>query len=272
MVIHPTAIVEAGARLAANVEVGPFCLVGSQVELGEGVRILSHAVITARTTVGARTIVHPQTVLGGEGQIRGKGFADGRLSIGADCIIREGVTLSAGSAKGGGLTSIGDRCYMMANSHAGHDCHVGNDVTFTNGAVLGGHAEIGDNVILGGNSAVQQFCRVGKGAFIGGMTGVNTDVIPYGQAIGDHAVLGGLNLIGLKRRGLPRTTIHAMRGAFRMIFHGTEGSVFDRARRAKETWPAIIEIGEIADFILAESKQSLCMARRRGGDTHAAPS
>jgi UDP-N-acetylglucosamine acyltransferase len=267
MAIHPTAIVEDGAKLGPGVEIGPFCVVSATAVLGERVRLISHVAIVGRVELGAGSVVHPQVVLGGEGQIRGNKFKDGRLIVGADCVLREGVTLNAGSEKGGGLTRIGDRCYMMAMSHAGHDCRVGNDVTFANGAVLGGHVEIGDGVFLGGNSAVQQFGRIGKGAFVGGMTGINTDVIPYGQAIGDHAVLGGLNLIGLKRRGLPRATIHAMRGAFRLIFRGEGGSVFDRAAHAKAHWPNVAEVQEIADFILADAKRPICMARKRAGRT-----
>ena len=269
MAIHPTAIVEDGARIGAGVEIGPFSLVGARAVLGDGVRLLSHVVISGGTELGARTVVHQGAVLGGEAQIRGNDFADGRLLIGADCVLREGVTLNVGSRRGGGITRVGDRCYFMAMSHAAHDCHIGNDVTFTNAAVAGGHVDIGDGVILGGNSAVQQFGRVGKGAFIGGMTGVNTDVIPYGQAIGDHAVLGGLNLVGLKRRGLPRTTIHAMRAAFRMIFREEGGSVFDRAARAKTQWAGVAEVQEIVDFILADAKRPICMARKRAGATDA---
>jgi UDP-N-acetylglucosamine acyltransferase len=267
MAIHPTAIVEDGARLGAGVEIGPFCVVSASAVLGEGVRLISHVVIVGHAELGARTVVHPSAVLGGAAQIRGNKYAEGRLVIGADCELREGVTMSVGSEKGGGLTQIGDRGYFMAMSHVAHDCDIGANVTFTNGAVAGGHVEIGDGVIMGGNSAVQQFGRVGKGAFVGGMTGVNTDVIPYGQAIGDHAVLGGLNLIGLKRRGLPRATIHAMRGAFRMIFREEGGSVFDRAAHAKAHWPNVAEVQEIADFILADAKRPICMARKRAGRT-----
>ncbi len=267
MAIHPTAIVEDGAKLGAGVEIGPFCLVGSRAVLGDGVRLLSNVVIAGVAEIGARSVVHPMAVLGGEAQIRGHRYTAGRLVIGTDCVLRESVTLSAGSEKGGGITKIGDRCYLMGNSHAGHDCRVGNDVTFANGALLGGHVTIGDGVFLGGNSAVQQFGRVGKGAFVGGMTGINTDVIPYGQAIGDHAVLGGLNLIGLKRRGLPRETIHAMRAAFRMIFREVGGSVFDRAARARTQWPTVAEVQEITDFILADAKRPICMARKRAGQT-----
>jgi UDP-N-acetylglucosamine acyltransferase len=265
MAVHATAIVEDGATLGAGVEIGPFCLVGKHAMLGEGVRLLSHAVVTGRTTLGARTVVHPQAVLGGEGQIRGNDF-DGALSVGADCVIREGATMSCGGRRGGGLTTVGSNGYFMAMSHVGHDCHVADDVTLTNGAVLGGHCEIGQGVILGGLSAVQQWGRVGKGAMVGGIAGVNRDVIPYGIAFGDHVALAGLNLIGLKRRGLDRPTIHAVRGAFRSIFKEPGGSLEDRARAAKEKWPGVVQVAEIADFILADHKQPICLARKRGGE------
>ena len=140
---------------------------------------------------------------------------------------------------------------------------VDDDVTFANTATLGGHVQIGEGVIFGGLSAVQQFGRVGKGAMIGGVTGVNTDVIPYGMATGDHAELAGLNLIGLKRRGLSRGRPSiAMRAAFRAIFLEDKGSLFERARRAKEKWPAIVQVEEIVDFILADAKRGLCVADR----------
>ena len=259
MAVHPSSIVEDGATLGAGVEVGPLCLVGRGAVLGDGVRLLSHVAIAGRTRIGARTIVHPQAVLGGEGQIRGNDF-DGELIVGDGCVIREGVTMSCGGRRGGGVTTVGNNCYFMAMSHVGHDCHVDDDVTFTNAAVLGGHSHVGQGAILGGISAVQQFCRVGKGAMIGGLTGVNTDVIPYGMAFGDHAVLAGLNLIGLKRRGVSREAINALRAAFRAIFLDAKGSLFDRARAAKEKWPDVVQVQEVVDFILADAKQSLCVA------------
>ena len=141
-----------------------------------------------------------------------------------DCVLREMVSMHVGSRKGGGLTKVGANGYFMANSHVGHDCHVGEGVTFANSVALGGHVEIGDGVIFGGLAAVQQFCRVGKGAMVGGLTGVNRDVIPYAMAFGDHVELAGLNLIGLKRRGLSRDTINAMRATFREVFYGSGGS------------------------------------------------
>ncbi len=262
---HATAIVEDGAVIGDGVEIGPFCLVGPRVRLGDGVRLRSHVVVTGNTTIGARTDVYAQAVLGGDGQIRKNDF-EGALNIGSDCVIREGVTMNGGSRKGGGVTSVGNNGYFMSLSHVGHDCHVADDVTFANCATLAGHVEIGQGVIFGGLSAVQQFGRVGKGAMIGGIAGVNRDVIPYGMAFGDHVELAGLNLIGLKRRGLSRSEIHAIRGAFRMIFLESGGHLDERARRAKEKWPDNVQVGEIADFILADHKQPICLARRRGTD------
>ena len=267
MAIHPTAIVEGGAQLGADVEVGPFCIVGPHAVLETGVRLISGVTISGRTTIGARTIVHPGAVLDGTAQIRGDDAPGAQLTLGEDCVIREHVTMSLGSKRGGGLTTIGARGYFMGYSHVGHDCHVGNDVTFANGAQLGGHVEIGDGVIMGGLSAVQQFGRVGRGAMIGGITGVNTDVIPYGIAAGDHAMLGGLNLIGLKRRGLRRENINALRAAFKFVFLDNVGSLADRARAAKDKWP-VPEVAEIADFILAPAKRPICLARRRVTDTN----
>jgi UDP-N-acetylglucosamine acyltransferase len=266
MKIHPTALVEDGAVLGPGVEIGPFCHVGARAALGEGVRLLSHVSVRGVTRIGARTVVHPGAMLGGEGQIRGNDFPDGRLEIGPDCVLREMVSMNVGSAKGGGVTMVGARGYFMANSHVGHDCHVGDDVTFANSVALGGHSQIGDRVIFGGLAAVQQFCRVGQGAMIGGLTGVNRDVIPYAMAFGDHAELAGLNLIGLKRRGLSRETINAMRGTFRHVFYGSGGSVEDRARQAGARWPGVPQVAEMVDFILADARQPLCLARRRGGE------
>jgi UDP-N-acetylglucosamine acyltransferase len=263
--IHPTALVEDGATLAAGVEIGPFCHVGPGVTLEEGVRLVSHVSVLGITRVGARTVVHPGAALGGEGQILGNTFRDGRLEIGPDCTLREMVSMNVGSAKGGGVTTVGAKGFFMANAHVGHDCHVGDNVIFANSVALGGHSMIGDGVIFGGLSAVQQWCRVGKGAMVGGITGVNRDVIPYAMAFGDHVELAGLNLIGLKRRVLSRDTINALRAAFRMIFHGKDGAIPDRARAAQQRWPDVAEIGEIVTFILAKAHHPLCTARRRGG-------
>lgn len=267
--IHASAIVEDGAALGADVEIGPYSVVGSRVRLGDGVRIASHVVVSGITELGPRCVVHSHAVLGGGPQFRGDTGAQARLVIGPDTVIREHVTMNGGSLKGGGLTQVGAKGYFMAYSHVAHDCHVGDEVTFANGVALGGHVTIGDGVNIGGLSAVQQHGRIGRGAFIGGVTGVPDDVIPYGMVWGDHARLGGLNIIGLKRGGVPRERIHELRAAFRFIFHG-EGTLTDRAREAVTRWNTP-EVSEIVAFILADAKRPICMPPRNvqafaGGD------
>lgn len=267
MAVHQTAVVEDGARLLAGVEVGPYCVVGANVQLHEGVRLLSHVVVTGNTEVGSRTIVHPHAALGGEAQIRNASAPEARLLIGAECVIREGVSISSGSRKGGGCTSIGERAYLMAYSHIGHDCKIGNDVTLSNGVQLAGHVEVGDGVIMGGLAAAQQFSRIGQFAFVSGLSGVEADVIPYGMALGLHARMGGLNLIGLRRRNIPHDRIHALRAAFRAIFLEEEGTLHRRAQDAADSWPEVPEIQQVAAFILADARRAIAPARVRVGLT-----
>jgi UDP-N-acetylglucosamine acyltransferase len=266
MAIHPTAIVEDGAQLGADVEIGPFCLVGRKAKLGDGVRLISHASVTGDTTLGARSVVHPGAFLGGEGQIRGNDAPQARLVIGEDNVIREGVTMNLGSAIGHGVTQVGARGYFMSMSHIAHDCQVGDDVTMANGAVLAGHVQVGDGAVFGGLSAVQQYGRIGRGAMLGGISGANNDVIPYGMAWGPHAKLIGLNTVGLKRRGLSHADLHAMRAAFRAIFLEPLGSLKERVTAAREKWADIAQVVEICDFILAPAKRSLLPVRMHGHD------
>jgi len=266
MRIHPTALIEPGAKVAADVEIGPYCVVGGSVVLGEGVKLHSHVVVHGNTEIGARTQIFSHAVLGGEAQMRSKKPSPERLVIGQDNIIRETVTISTGSHSGRGITTIGDRNYLMAASHVGHDCVVGNDVTLSNGVQLGGHVHVEDGVIMGGLAAAQQFGRIGRYAFISGLSGVTTDVIPYGIAIGLHCRLGGLNLIGLRRRGIPRENIHALRAAFRVIFLEWEGSFQDKAKRAQDQWGRYKEVAEVTAFILAPAKRPISPARKKGAD------
>ncbi len=264
MTVHPTAIVEEGASLGAGVEVGPWCIVGPRAVLHEGVRLLSHVVIRGRTEIGAQTIVHAHAVLGGEAQMHRHNPPDMRLTIGAQNVIREAVTMSTGSEAGRGITRVGNRGYFMAGCHVAHDCIVGDSVTLSNGVQLAGHVEVGDGVIMGGLSAIQQFGRIGRYAFISGVTGVVADVIPYGSVVGTHARLHGLNLVGLRRRGVPRANIHALRAAYRLIFLTGEGTIDANARRAGEQWPDIPEVQDVVCFILADAKRPICPARKRG--------
>jgi UDP-N-acetylglucosamine acyltransferase len=182
--------------------------------------------------------------------------------------LREGVTISLGSKIGHGVTKIGNNCFLMANSHVGHDCTVGNNVIFANGVLLAGHFEVGDGAIFGGNAAAQQFGRVGRYAFISGLSGISTDVIPYGMAIGLHVRLGGLNLVGLRRRKIPRENIHALRAAYRAIFLEGQGSIQDNARdvQAAGKWKGVSEVEEVIAFILADAKRPITPARKRGDD------
>lgn len=265
MALHPTAIIEDGAVLGDGVEIGPYCVVGPHVRLEDGVRLISHVMIGGHTTIGARTVVHPFAVLGGEGQIRGNTGDDAALVIGQDCVMREYVNISVGSKRGHNLTRIGDRCFFMANTHAGHDCVIGNDVTIANGTVLAGHVTVGDNVIFGGLAAVQQFVRIGRGAMLSGLSGGNNDIIPFGMAVGLHSKIGGLNIIGLKRRGVPRPNIHALRHAFKAVMVSEVGSLRERTAAARAEWGGVAEVAEMLDFIEAPAKHKIAPARRRGG-------
>ncbi len=260
--VHASAIVEDGAVLGTDVEIGPYAVVSAKVRLGDGVRIGPHVVLLGQTEIGAGTVVHAHAVLGGPAQLRSDSGQEALLKIGAGNVIREHVTISSGTARGRGVTEIGARGYFMSYSHVGHDCDVGEDVTFANSATLGGHVTVQDGVNIAGLAAVQQFGRIGRYAFIGGLTGVPDDVIPYGMVVGDRARLLGLNFVGLKRMGMPRPQIHALRAAYRFIFFGA-GQLSDRAREAGERWPDMKEVGEVVAFILADAKRPICMPSRR---------
>lgn len=264
--IHPAAIVEDGAQLDSDVEIGPFSIIGGRVSLAGGVRIHSHVVISGATEIGEGTAIYPHAAIGGGPQFRGDPGTDARTIIGSGNVIREHVTIHGGSIKGGGLTRVGNRGYFMAYSHIGHDCEVGDGVTFAHCAAAGGHVVVEDGVNIGGLAAVHQYGRIGRYAFVGGVTGVIGDVIPYGMVWGDRARLQGLNLIGLKRKGLPRGRIHALRAAFRSIFFG-EGSLSSRVSRAAERWPDNPEIMEITRFIQSKRKRPLCMPAQGHDDT-----
>lgn len=258
--IDPTARVDAGATLGADVVVGPFCTVGPQVTLCEGVELTAHVHVAGNTRIGPRTRVGPFAVLGTPPQSLRHAGGPSRLEIGADCIIREHATANAGSDHGGGLTSIGDRCFLMTGAHVAHDCHVGSDVIFANNATLGGHVTVGDKVFLGGLCAVHQFVRIGAESIVGGLSGVEHDVIPFGSVLGARARLGGLNLIGLKRRGYSREAIHRLRHAYRMLFFGA-GTLADRVEAVDAAFPGDPDVGRIVGFVRADTKRRLTTPR-----------
>jgi len=252
--IHPSAIVEQGASVAAGCRIGPFCTVGADVHLHENVELKSHVVVSGDTEIGEDTIIFPFAVIGEIPQdlkFRGE---KSRLMIGKRNRIREGATLNLGTEGGGGITRVGDDCLFMTGAHVGHDATVGNHVVMANQSALGGHCIIDDDVIIGGLSGIHQHVRVGRGAIIGAVTMVTNDVIPFGLVQGPRGQLDGLNLIGLKRRGVARSDITAMRAAYQALAQG-EGAFQERAGRlAKETDSAYVR--EIVDFILAATDRS----------------
>jgi UDP-N-acetylglucosamine acyltransferase len=255
--VHPTAIVEDGARLAAGVKVGPFCVVGRDVSLAERVELLSHVVVTGTTTVGAGTRIFPFASIGHQPQDLKYQGEPCSLTIGSDCIIREGVTMNPGTAGGGSVTTIGNGCAFLANSHVGHDSRVGDGVVFSNNVMLAGHCSVGDYAIIGGGAAIIQFARVGHHAFVGGMSGLEHDLIPYGMALGNRAYLSGLNIIGLQRRGFSRASIHDLRRAYRLLF-AAEGTLVERMDDVAQEFAGHTTVQEILAFIREGGKRSLC--------------
>lgn len=261
--IHPSSVVEDGARIGAGVRIGPFCTVSAQAVLAEGVELKSHVALAGHTTVGARTRIWPFASIGHQPQDLKYAGEPTVLEIGADCMIREHVTMNPGTVQGGGLTRVGNGCLFMMSSHVGHDCMIGNSVVVANNVALAGHVHVGDQVIIGGNAAVHQFCRIGRGAMIGGLTGVERDVIPYGSVVGDRAHLAGLNLIGLKRRKAAREDIHALRAAWKEIFAAT-GTLADNARAALAAHEGSELVAEVVGFILSDSARSFVTPKREG--------
>lgn len=252
--VHPNAVVEDGADIADGCTIGPFCTVGPLVKLHENVHLKSHVVVTGDTEIGADCVLYPFAVVGEIPQdLKYRGEAS-KLVIGKRNRIREGATLNIGTEGGGGVTTVGDDCLIMTGAHVGHDTSVGNRVVMANQVALGGHCLIGDDVIIGGLSGVHQFVRIGNGAIIGAVTMVTNDVIPNGLVQGPRGQLDGLNLVGLKRRGVSREDIATLRAAYETLAQG-EGAFQDRARQlAQEAGNPYVK--EVVDFVLAGSGRS----------------
>jgi UDP-N-acetylglucosamine acyltransferase len=255
--VHATAIVDPKARLGAGVTIGPYCTVGPDVELGDGVRLLSHAVVDGRTRIGPETVIYPFASIGHRPQDLKYHGEPSSLEIGANNQIREYVTMNPGTEGGGMVTRVGDNCLFMMSSHVAHDCLVGNNVILANNATLAGHVIVGDYAIIGGLAAIQQFVRIGAHAMIGGMSGVENDVIPYGMVKGERAQLAGLNIVGLERRGFGREDIHALRSAYRMLF-ASEGTMAERLADVAEHYADQTLVTAMIDFIRNRTGRPLC--------------
>lgn len=265
--IDPTARIEDGAKLGAGVSIGPFCHVGPDVILEDGCCLVSHVQLTGHTTVGPRTVVHPFACLGGPPQALAYRGEPTSLVIGADCTIRESVTMNRGTAQGGGETTVGDGGFFMAYSHVAHDCHVGREAIFANCATLAGHCVIGDGVFISGLVSVHQFSRIGSGAMVAGGSTIRGDVIPFGLAVGAQARLVGINTIGMRRRKHSLAAVRAVRKAYRMVFFAS-GPLADRIAAAKSELGHVPEVAEVVEFLVAARNRPLCQPRsgKRGDE------
>ena len=261
--VHPTAIVAPDARLG-DVQIGPYCIIGSQVTLGDGVQLHSHVVVDGRTIIGEGTVIYPFASIGMQPQdLKYRGEAS-ELIVGARNQIREHVTMNPGTEGGRMETRVGNDCLFMIGSHIAHDCVIGNHVILANNATLGGHVEVGDYAIIGGLAAVHQFVRIGDHAMVGGMSGVEQDLIPYGSAMGERARLRGLNLIGLQRRDFSREDIQTLRTAYRLMF-APEGTLSERIDDVVGLYSDNAAVMEIVNFIRAETSRAVLQPKSPNG-------
>jgi len=254
--IHKTALIDPKAKIANDVKIGPYSIIGPDVEINEGTEIQSHVFITGRTKIGLNNKIYSFASIGNDPQDLKLNGEENQLIIGNNNRIREYVTINPGTKGGGGLTKIGNNCLLMISSHIAHDCFVGNGVILANNVPLGGHAQIGDGAIIGGNSAVQQFTRVGKFAMVGGMCGVVRDIIPYGIAHGNRSILQGINLIGLRRKNVPNKDILILSEAYKKIFkdENLTSNLNNLSNELKKNELVL----EVVNFLEQEKKRPIC--------------
>ena len=254
--IHQTAIIDNKAKVSSSANIGPYSVIGPNVEIGEDVIIHSHVNISGNTIIGSGNKIYPFASIGNDPQDLKYNGEKTKLIIGKNNKIREYVTIHPGTDGGGGLTKIGDNCLFMISSHVAHDCLIGNDVIIANNVPLGGHVTIEDNVVIGGNSAVQQYTRIGKLAMVGGMTGVLNDVIPYGLSIGNRNYLQGLNLIGLRRSNLNNKDILGLTEAYKEIF--ATKNLTDNLSKLNGEFKENPLVKDVIEFITKDKKRSIC--------------
>ncbi len=259
--IHPTAVVEDGAELGENVSIGAMAYVGKRAVLEDNVTLHPKATVFGQSLIGQNVEIFPGAVIGGPPQVLGyKDTDESRLEVGKDTVLREHVTLHTGSPAHGGLTKVGEGCLFMAHTHAAHDCIIGDKCVIANNTHIGGHVTVGHQVWFGGAVAVHQWCRIGDHAFVGGGSILVADVIPFGSVVGNHAHLAGLNVVGLKRRGFSRESIHGLRAAYRMLY-AKEGTFTERLEDTAETYAEMPDVMQIVDFIRSSKNRALCLPR-----------
>jgi UDP-N-acetylglucosamine acyltransferase len=254
--VHPTAIVARGAELGAGVRIGPYCSVGANVVVEDGAELISHVVVDGHTRIGADVVLYPFCTVGLAPQdLKYKGQPT-RCEIGVRTQVREHCTIHRGTVTGKGITRVGADCLLMAVAHVAHDCTLGDHVIVANNAVMGGHVSIADHAVIGGAAAIHQYVRIGRAAMIGGVSGVEADVIPFGSVIGNRARLAGLNIVGLKRRGFDKTQIQLLHNVFRDLFR-PEGVFAQRLASVRARYGDEALIAEVLDFIDAPSHRGL---------------
>jgi UDP-N-acetylglucosamine acyltransferase len=253
LAIDPTARVAPSAVIGSEVKIGPYCVIGPNVSVGDGCELVAQVHLTGHTTIGAGTVIYPFASLGTPPQSAQYRGGPTRLTVGANCQVREHVTMNTGTEDGGGITTVGDDCFFMVGSHVAHDCRVGSHVVFANNAVIGGHVEIGDHTVLGGHCVVLQRIKIGESAMISGNTSTRDDVVPFGYVMYATARLVGVNLVGMKRRGFSRPAIHAVRAAYRGIFE-SEGIFADRIARVEAEFGSFPEVAKMIAFLRASRR------------------
>jgi UDP-N-acetylglucosamine acyltransferase len=254
--IHPTAIVAPGATIEDGARIGPWCQIGPDAVIGAGAELMSHVVVDGATRIGAQAVLFPFCTVGLAPQDLKYRGEPTRCEIGARTQVREHCTIHRGTVTGTGITRVGADCLLMAVAHVAHDCTLGNGVVVANNVVMGGHVEIGDNAVVGGAAAIHQFVRIGRAAMIGGISGVEGDVIPFGSVIGNRARLAGLNIVGLRRRGFDKAQIRSLRIAFRHLFHGP-GVFAERFASLRHSAPDNALVAEMLDFIANTGRRGL---------------
>tara|TARA_Y100000591_G_scaffold331471_1_gene365505 strand:+ start:139 stop:936 length:798 start_codon:yes stop_codon:yes gene_type:complete len=255
---HHTSIVSEKAVLGSNVTIGPYCIINENVKIGNNVNLMAHVYIDGNTTIGDNCKFFPYCSIGTSPQdLKFKGEKS-ILKIGNNNIFREYVTINPGTEGGGLETVIGNNCLFMINAHVAHDCKIGNNVIMVNNASIAGHVILEDFAIMGALSGAHQFCRIGKHSMIGGLSGVDSDVIPYGTVTGNRAYLSGLNIIGLKRRGFSKGVIQDLRKAYGLLFSSQEGTFSDRVKEVSEEFLDNEPIQEIVQFLKSEKSRSIC--------------
>jgi UDP-N-acetylglucosamine acyltransferase len=258
--VHATAIVDPAAQLADSSRIGPYCVVGAGVELDADVELVSHVVITGRTRIGEGTRVFPFASLGAPAQVVAEPTALAELVIGRGNVIREHVTMNAGTSSGGGATRVGQLGLFMVGAHVAHDCLIGDQVVIANQVALGGHVAVGSRAIIGGGSMVHQHVRIGRDVMIGGMSAVDADVMPFALAFGNRATVRGVNLKGLRRRGHDRQQLRNVREAFEQLLGPGEATMGERLATLEQSAGSDELVREVIAFVRAVGKRPLCRA------------